>query len=133
MTVGATAAPRLRRLTRRSEFLRAARGQRAGRPGFSLQAIASEADLPGIGLTVSKKVGNSPERNRVKRRLREAVRSCSDAFRPRHDYVLIGRREALSLPFATLLRDLEQLLSRVHGPKGATQPRNQPRGTGTTE
>ena len=54
MAAGAGAADNLRRLTRRSEFLRAARGQRAGRAGFSLQAIASEAEVPGVGFTVSK-------------------------------------------------------------------------------
>ena len=68
---------KLRRLTKRSEFLRAARGKRAGRSGFSLQAIASEGELPGIGFTVTKKMGNSPERNRIKRRLRAAVRACA--------------------------------------------------------
>jgi ribonuclease P protein component len=133
MSGTAAATPHLRRLTRRSEFLRAARGQRAGRAGFSLQAIASEDDLPGVGFTVSKKVGNSPERNRVKRRLRAAVGSCGDSFQPRHDYVLIGRRDALSLPFATLLSDLEQLLGRIHKPKDGPAMRKEPKGTGTAE
>ncbi len=111
-----TAAPlggKLRRLTKRSEFLRAARGNRAGRPSFALQAVAVEGELPGIGFTVSKKVGNAPVRNRVKRRLRAAVGACAEAFRPRHDYVLIGRREALAAPFSALVGDLEQLILRV--------------------
>ncbi len=103
----------LRRLTKRSEFLRAAQGKRAGRPSFALQAVAVEPDLPGIGFTVSKKVGNAPERNRVKRRLRAAVGACAMAFRPQHDYVLVGRREALATPFGTLVGDLEQLIVRV--------------------
>ncbi len=62
----------LRRLTKRAQFLNAARGFRAGRTGFSLQAIAVATAEPGVGLTVTKKTGNSPERNRIKRRLRAA-------------------------------------------------------------
>jgi ribonuclease P protein component len=89
-----------RRLLKRSEFLRAARGNRAGRSAFLLQAVDRSPAEPGIGFTVTKKTGNSPERNRIRRRLREAARACQAGFLPRHDYVLIGRREALSVPFA---------------------------------
>ena len=111
-----TAAPKLRRLTKRSQFLHAGRGKSAGRQPMSMRAAQTEDDLPGLGLTVSKKVGNAPERNRIKRRLREAARSCADAFKPRHDYVLIARREALGTPFASLVQDLRILLDRVHTP-----------------
>jgi ribonuclease P protein component len=117
MAQGAHPAPPLRRLVKRGEFLRAARGLRAGRPSVSLQAAASQSDVPGIGLTVTKRVGNAPERNRIKRRLRAAVRTCASAFRPRHDYVLVGRRDALSTPFAALVADVEQLLARIHHTK----------------
>lgn len=114
----------LRTLLKRSEFLRAARGSRAGRTWFSLRGIESESELPGLGITVTKKVGNAPERNRVKRRLRAAARSCANRFQPRHDYVLIGRREALGAPFATLVADLSTLLGRIHETRGrrTTEP-----------
>ena len=52
MTAGPSSSG-LRRLTKRAQFLNAARGQRAGRTGFSLQAIASDAPEPGVGLTVT--------------------------------------------------------------------------------
>ncbi|ODT79425.1 MAG: ribonuclease P protein component [Pelagibacterium sp. SCN 64-44] len=106
--------PTLRRLKRRSQFLRAARGNRAGRSAFGLQAIASDETEPGVGFTVTKKIGNSPERNRIKRRLRAAAAACTRDFRPGHDYVLLARREALSLPFAKLVADLGGLILRVH-------------------
>lgn len=115
-----TATIKLRRLTKRSQFLNADRGRRAGRSAFAMRAIESEDDTPGLGLTVSKKTGNSPERNRIKRRLRAAARSCAGAFRPRHDYVLIARRDALGTPFARLVEDLGILLDRVHEqPRGS--------------
>lgn len=107
----------LRRLLKRSEFLRAARGNRAGRSAFLLQAVDSPQTEPGIGFTVTKKTGNAPERNRIKRRLREAARACESRFRPRHDYVLIGRRDALTIPFDKLIAELASAVTRVHQTK----------------
>lgn len=104
----------VRHLKKRSEFLRAARGMRAGRSAFLLQATDSEIAEPGIGFTVTKKVGNSVERNRIKRRLREVARACEPAFRPQHDYVLIGRREALDAPFTKLVADLSGAIAKIH-------------------
>ena len=112
-----TAGPRstgLRRLRKRAQFLNAARGQRAGRMAFSLQAIAADADEPGVGLTVTKKTGNSPERNRIKRRLRAALRACAPEFKAQHDYVVVGRREALTLPFSKVVSDLSSAIAKVH-------------------
>ena len=116
MTAGPDTQRTLRRLTKRAQFLAAARGQRAGRTGFSLQTIAvADADA-GIGLTVTKKTGNSPERNRIRRRLRAAARACGTQFHAQHDYVLVGRREALSLPFAKVVADLSSAIAKVHAP-----------------
>jgi len=109
-----------RRLTKRSEFLRAARGRRAGRSAFLLQACGSDADRPGLGFTATKKTGNAPERNRIRRRLREAARACAPGFAPRHDYVLIGRREALSQPFQLLVADLAAALEKIHATTAQT-------------
>ncbi len=117
---------KLRRLKRRSQFLRAARGNRAGRSAFGLQVVAASEPEAGVGYTVTKKVGNSPERNRMKRRLRAAAAACADDFRPGHDYVLLARREALSLPFHRLVADLGGLISRVHDETRAGTTRNSP-------
>lgn len=107
----------LRRLIKRSQFLRAARGNRAGRSAFLLQAVESADAEPGLGFTVTKKMGNAPERNRIKRRLREAARACEAAFLPRHDYVLVGRREALTLPFEKLVAELSGAIAKIHASK----------------
>ena len=73
-----------------------------------------------MGFTVTAKLGNAVIRNRIKRRLKAAVRASFPAkSRPGHDYAVIGRRRALSAPFETIVHDLEIALDRVHkhGPK----------------
>jgi ribonuclease P protein component len=107
----------VQRLRQRADFLTAATGARAPVSGFVLQALDRREDGPvRVGFTVSKKVGNAAERNRVRRRLREVVRLAPQApLRPGHDYVLIGRRAALELPFDRLIEDFARALSRVHG------------------
>ena len=128
MTAMEQPSTKLRRLTKRSQFQRAARGNRAGRSAFGLQMIATEADEHGIGLTVTKKSGNSPESNRIKRRLRAAVTACARDFVAHHDYVLVGRREALSEPFAKLVADLGALIQRVHTPRSTDERPSSGRG-----
>ena len=110
----------MERLRQRADFLAAAAGSRAPVSGFVLQALNRRKDGPvRVGFTVSKKVGNAAERNRVRRRLREMVRlSSRAAVQPGHDYVLVGRRTALDLPFDRLIEDFARALERVHGGKG---------------
>jgi ribonuclease P protein component len=68
-----------------------------------------------VGFTVSKKVGTAVERNRVRRRLKEAVRrSASQHMRRGHDYVIVGRRTALTVNFERLMGELQQSLARLH-------------------
>jgi ribonuclease P protein component len=109
----------MERLRQRADFLAAAQGTKVATSGFVLQARARETGGSiRVGFTVSKKVGNAVERNRVRRRLREIVRLTAAArLRSGHDYVLIGRRSALSLPFERMTQDFDQALRRLRAPK----------------
>ena len=106
----------MERLRQRADFLAAARGVSVPARHFVLQARDRREPGPiRVGFTVSKKVGNAVERNRVRRRLREVVRLQSgDALRPGFDYVLIGRRAALSADFAALVDDYRRAVARLH-------------------
>ena len=46
-----------------------------------------------LGVSVSRKVGGSVERNRVKRALREAFWGLSERLPERHDFVIVARSE----------------------------------------
>ena len=106
----------MERLKQRADFLAAAAGVKVPAPAFVLQARGrDDAAPPRFGFTVSKKVGNAVERNRVRRRLREVVRlSATLPQATGHDYVLIGRRAGLDLPFEKMIAEFAGALKRVH-------------------
>jgi ribonuclease P protein component len=103
------------RLRQRADFLAVANGLRMNSGAFVVQARARGDDGPvRVGFTVTKKVGTATERNRVRRRLRELVKRLDViSMRPHSDYVLVGRRAALTRDFATMLDDLRSALHRL--------------------
>jgi ribonuclease P protein component len=115
----------MERLRQRADFLAAKQGLKAAASAFVLQARKRADGGPArVGFTVTKQVGNAVERNRVKRRLREIVRlSATEGMRAGHDYVLIGRRAALELPFLRLLDEWERSLRRVHAERAGARGR----------
>ena len=113
------------RLRQRADFLAVANGARVSSAAFALQTRGRDDQGPiRVGFTVTKKNGTATERNRIRRRLRELVRRLDViSMRPHHDYVLVGRREALSRDFAVMLDDLNGALRRLDRP---AKPRRNP-------
>ena len=87
-------------------------------PAFLAQARdRKDSAAPRIGFTVTKKTGSSVERNRIRRRLRAAASEVvNSAGHKGYDYVLVARRPALRAPFAALIADLENAMTRLHRP-----------------
>ena len=111
-------------LTRRAEFLKAARAPYQARTAVVIQARKraegedTDAGAMRIGFTATKKVGNAVVRNRAKRRLREAARLLlPDHGLPGHDYVFIARAGTLDRPWAGLLDDAKAALVRLARPQ----------------
>jgi ribonuclease P protein component len=103
------------RLRQRADFLAVANGTRVQAPAFTLQSRHRDDSGPiRIGFTVTRKNGTATERNRIRRRLREVVKRINSmAMRPHSDYVLVGRRSALTRDFADMVDDLSTALRRI--------------------
>ena len=84
-----------------------------------------------IGLTVPRAFGPAVDRNRVKRRLREAVRKNRKDLGPGWDIVLNPRRAALAIEFTRMeetIRKLFQSCARTHAerdPRPGEAPREE--------
>ncbi len=107
------------RLKKRRDFLAAAKGSKAQRRSFVLEARCRGDDAaPRFGFTVSKRTAKKAvERNRIRRRLKEAVRLAAPGrARSGCDYVVVGRRSALSESFAALKAELAGALAQA--PRG---------------
>jgi ribonuclease P protein component len=74
-----------------------------------------DAGGPRIGFTVPRALGKAVVRNRIKRRVREAVRLRLDQLNPQWSIVINPRRKALEAPFQELEREVERLFRRCNG------------------
>lgn len=63
-----------------------------------------------IGLSVSKKIGNSVMRNRIKRRIRQSFFELKDFIKVENDYVIIARKPAAEMEFHEIKSSLIHLL-----------------------
>ncbi len=79
---------------------------------FCLDTGNPQRDTGRVGFTVPRAIGKSVKRNRIKRRLREAIRLDLPLMGPRWDIVLNPRRSMLEAPFADIRSEVRKLISR---------------------
>ena len=87
--------------------------------------------LSRLGLSVSRKVGGAPRRNRVKRCLRAAFRELSPGLQQPLELVLIARPMAAPDHYAAAFKSLSDILRRFHKrhpAAGGNRPRSKPGG-----
>ncbi len=114
---------RERRLRRSVEFQAVQREGEGWRDRFLILRVAPNGrTISRFGFTVATSIGNAVVRNRVKRRLREAVRH--EPVKAGWDLVFIARRETAAADFQQLHRAVTGLLRRaglLEGDQGQTQ------------
>lgn len=66
-----------------------------------------------IGISVSKKVGNSVQRNRARRLLREAISSFISNLNPNYNIIIVGKQSILDQKADSVTSDLKSVLERT--------------------
>ena len=86
---------------------------RQSRGPLTMYALPTDGNSPRLGLSVSRRVGTAPRRNRIKRLLREAFRLMQHDFPRAYDVVIVVRpHEPLIL--AEYQRMLSALMVKLH-------------------
>ena len=120
----------IKRLLRRPQFLAAAKGVSEARGGVVIQRLERGDGSPhvGMGFTATRKIGGAVQRNRAKRRLRQAARALlPDHGVPGSDYVFIARMGTTERAWDRLLDDVKTVLTRLASPKDpASRPHGRP-------
>jgi len=106
---------KIERLRKRPDFLACAQAPACARGAVLVQARARDSDpLVRAGFTATKRIGGAVERNRAKRRLREAARLLLPQLgSPGFDYVFIARGGVVTRPWDRLLDDMKSALIRL--------------------
>lgn len=109
---------RTRRLKRSSAFQEA---YRQGRKCIGKYLVLWRLETPEaslrLGVVSSRKVGGAVQRNRARRRIREAFRLNRDAFARREDVVVVARAAVLDAPWEKLVAELRELARRSEQPR----------------
>jgi ribonuclease P protein component len=82
---------------------------------FAPRSAEAPSKTPGprIGLTVPKSLGKAVARNRIKRRLREAVRRALPLLTVPADVILHPKAAVLTLPFAAVEQDVADIFRAI--------------------
>jgi ribonuclease P protein component len=103
--------PSIEALSGKPHFRRVyASGRRCSRDGVTVIACSREDGPVRLGLSVGRSAGTAVVRNRIRRRLRAAVRGYGPAPA---DIVVVGRRELHSAPFSSVEENVNKCLARV--------------------
>lgn len=101
-------------LKRHKEFSYTYRvGKSAGARLFTLVYAKSRGEQVRVGFSVSKRVGNSVQRNRAKRRLRACLTPMLPHLKVGHNLIFVARQDVLTEPFPSMQAQMADVLHRA--------------------
>ena len=105
----------LGKITKRSDYVKAARGRYIKTSSLFLQKVKrDDKKIPRYGVTASKKIGIAVERNRAKRRIRHAIKEVLPKYgKNGYDYVVVATAKTNKVSWKTVLNDLEMAFREI--------------------
>jgi ribonuclease P protein component len=102
------------RLLKRSQFLTLSKQGKKIHTSYFIAAVLDGTENNNrIGITVSKKVGNAVERNRIKRIIREYFRHRKDSITGIRDINIIARKGLTTLSNRQIIEKLDKLFTKI--------------------
>jgi ribonuclease P protein component len=89
-----------------------ARGTSRSHPLLTARFLRTDLEASRVGLSTGRRLGNAVIRNRVRRRLREALRVMAPSFQPGWDVLIIARPALVEADHDALVGGLRRLLTR---------------------
>jgi ribonuclease P protein component len=111
------------RIRKNTEFVSTMKGKRLSLDGLSLFYTSNDKAHFRVGISVSKKLANAVQRNKLKRRIRNCVMKTLKDHSLGYDLVFVARRELYDAPFEKIMKAVDAVLKRtvirVKHPEGA--------------
>jgi len=103
--------PRGARIVRKADFDAVYRnGKRRSSSHFTVFLKANDLPQSRFGFSIKRELGGAVVRNRIRRRVREAIRLHREEISPGWDFVIHPKASVESAAFAALEDDLQRLL-----------------------
>jgi ribonuclease P protein component len=104
---------RLRKHADYSRAYAASRKRQSASMSWFLAPQVASGEAARVGLTVGKILGPAHERNRIKRRMREAMRRHIELFPQGFDLIFHPRRAVLTMEFLQLEAEIVRILKQA--------------------
>ena len=101
------------RIRKNSEFVATMKGKRLSLDGLSLFYAANDRGNFRVGVSVSKKLANAVNRNKLKRRIRNSVMKALAGTSQGYDLVFVARQQLYSVGYEQIMKAVQAVLNRT--------------------